>query len=376
MASGNNNTFSGGANILFGAIQVTATTGSPLGSGAVNVNPGTTLRLAGLGSLETNDAGTTFATLNVASNPIAAATAAAAVTGLGVIGLDASFDPSTLLNQSANSLSVWGTAVQIETPVFASSIGSMGGAADPVFFGAAGSFTYTGSSIAANGDNVIRLGANATAATTLTIAGADNSLANNGSNVTGLVIGSPLANITGVGPNASINSVGTVIIQDSNSFSGNVTINKASTLTVQTGGATGSTPLGTGTSSNTIEIFGTLDIGGATRQLAEPGSNHCLALERHDQPRQLLEPLHGRRNKGPMERLRFVARWRHPHVDGGHEPGHHPAHGRHHRQPGEHHQHRSGRHGHGGVGRDQHHPIDRRHVAHYHHERQPARRPG
>ena len=41
VASGNNNTYSGGTNILFGTVQVSASTGSPLGTGAVNVNPGT-----------------------------------------------------------------------------------------------------------------------------------------------------------------------------------------------------------------------------------------------------------------------------------------------------------------------------------------------
>jgi hypothetical protein len=45
--SGTANTFTGGANLLTGAIQVTGTTGTPLGTGTVTVNPNTALRIAG-----------------------------------------------------------------------------------------------------------------------------------------------------------------------------------------------------------------------------------------------------------------------------------------------------------------------------------------
>ncbi|MDB6120927.1 MAG: uncharacterized protein JWO08_4708, partial [Verrucomicrobiaceae bacterium] len=46
--SGSANNYTGGTNVISGGLQVTATTGTPLGSGRVNVMPGAMLRLAGL----------------------------------------------------------------------------------------------------------------------------------------------------------------------------------------------------------------------------------------------------------------------------------------------------------------------------------------
>ena len=215
------------------------------------------------------------------SNPITTATAVGFQTGLGTIGLDSSFDPSTVTAKISN-LSMWGTAVQIETPVFSSSVGAMGSNSTPVFFGAAVNTVFTGSSITANSNGTIYFGANAAAGTTLTIAGADNTLSGSGNALNGssfntsLVIGSPLANITGTGPNNNVNSTGTVVIQDSNNFTGGVLINKASTLVVQTGGVSGSYPLGAGTNGTNIEIFGSLTVQGATGSLQNQANDIVL----------------------------------------------------------------------------------------------------
>ena len=117
--SGTANTYSGGTNVFGGAIQVTAISGTPLGTGPVIVDPGAFLRLAGAGSIGSAYGGSTgISSLSVLST----------FTSLGAIGLDNSFDPSSILTSTngaggaATLNSIWGSSVMLETPNFTTSL--------------------------------------------------------------------------------------------------------------------------------------------------------------------------------------------------------------------------------------------------------------
>ncbi len=267
------NNFTGGVNIMTGALQVTATTGTPLGTGPVIVNPGGMLRLAGAGSIGSAYGG---------SSGISSLSVLSTVTALGAIGLDNSFDPSSALTNAngaagfATMNSVWGGTVMLETPNFTTSLSEATIGNGKQFLGAGftlSNVNYLGATLGAGSDNVYRLGANNAAATTLTFAGADGVLT--GSNA--VQIGSPISDVTIMNVSASATAPttygsGTVVIENSNpNLMGSITVNKASALIIQTGGAATASlaePLGTG---NTIEVFGTLTAQGPTGSFYNAG---------------------------------------------------------------------------------------------------------
>jgi autotransporter-associated beta strand protein len=92
---------------------------------------------------------------------------------------------------------------------------------------------------------------------TLTVGGS-NVLADNGG-ATNLVVGTALANGTG----NLTNGTGTVVLLNSNTYTGGTLVNRGSTLVIGTGGA--STPLGTGG----VNVYGTLTAAGANGSFAD-----------------------------------------------------------------------------------------------------------
>ena len=224
--SGTTNTYTGGTNVLAGAIQVTATSGTPLGTGAVIVNPGAILRLADVSSV----AGVSSVT--VLSTPF----------NYGVIALDSNFAPTGGAFTSASMASAFGGTVQIAIPNYVGALDLSAIGDGKQFLGSYASQLGAGSnflgSLAAGTGARYRVGAGGT----LWFAGTDDVFS--GSNL--LEVGAPISLFTG-GQTAPGNSTGTVFIANSNSYTGGTIINRGSTLQVTTGGAeAGATPLGTG----------------------------------------------------------------------------------------------------------------------------------
>ncbi|MGC3968279.1 MAG: autotransporter-associated beta strand repeat-containing protein [Pirellulales bacterium] len=234
--SGSGNTWTGGLNVQSGAVRVTATTGTPLGTGMVRVFPGATLRIAGDGSVNIP------ANLRVLSYN----------NSVGTITLDNDFVP-TILN-STNFGGVYPTGLLLGRPTWSSSL-NMSSIGDGGAFLAAGNgaeVQYLGTTLTAGNGATYRVAGGPGG--TLTFSGQDNVLT--GANL--LMVGSPISNaLSTTNANAVTNFGGTVRIRNSNDFSGGTFISKGTILELETGAVPGgSTPLGSGT----VEVYGTLQL--------------------------------------------------------------------------------------------------------------------
>ncbi len=229
--SGTANTYTGGTNVFSGgAIQITSTTGTPVGTGPVTVYPGGFLRLGGSGSLSG------ASSVRVLSS----------ISAYGAVVLDNNFQP-TLSATAMNSF--LGGAVQIGMPTFAGNLDMSQIGDGRQFLG-----TYASNNLSTNGsqfigtlqpgaENRYRVGANTNAGHQLYFSGPDNVFTGAG---TTLEVGSPIPTVT-YAQNVPTNSTGIVVIQNSNNYTGGTLVNRGSQLYVSAGGATtASTPLGTG----------------------------------------------------------------------------------------------------------------------------------
>jgi autotransporter-associated beta strand protein len=228
------NTYSGGTNIVGGDVQVTATTGTPLGTGPVRILPDGTLRLAGNGSVN----GANLTTMS-------------RVNALGAVVLDDNFDP-TVLN-STNFSSVYNTALQLGQP-FATQALNMGAIGDGRAFlgtGVNGEVAYTAATLGAGvadswnpGVGVYRI---APASSSFAFSGVDNVLT--GGNY--LQVGSQRNNVLGVITNGG----GILALRNSNNYTEGTQITKGAAIYIETGGrASGESPLGSGA----VEVYGEL----------------------------------------------------------------------------------------------------------------------
>jgi autotransporter-associated beta strand protein len=223
------NTYTGGTNVLAGVLQVSATSGNPLGTGPVIVNPNTALRLAAASSVGS------ASSVTVLSTPY----------NFGILALDGDFTPTGGAFTTASMASPFGGAVQIALPNFTGTL-NMGAIGDGRQY--LGAFAGVGQlnagsqflgTLTAGADNRYRLGGG----NTLWFAGADNVFTGASRTVE---VGAPVSLFTGA-QTVPGNSVGTVVVQNSNDYTGGTIINRSATLVVETGGAAaGSTPLGSG----------------------------------------------------------------------------------------------------------------------------------
>ena len=237
------NTYSGGTNIVAGDIQVTATTGTPLGSGPVRIFPEGTLRLAGNGSVD----GSKLTTMS-------------RVNSMGAVMLDDNFNP-TVLN-TANFSSIYNTALQLGQPFFTQSLDMASIADGKAYLGAGlnAEVAYTAATLGAGtadtwnpGVGVYRI---APGAASFAFSGVDNIL--NGSNY--LQVGPQRQNVLG----GITNGGNVLVLRNSNSYSGGTQITKSSSIYIETGGrASGESPLGSGA----VEVYGELRVRGAQGSL-------------------------------------------------------------------------------------------------------------
>lgn len=242
-----NNDYTGGTYVLAGGVQVNVNSGTPLGSGPVRVLPDGQLYVAGNASL----GGASLRTLSRA-------------TAMGAVGLVEDFNP-TFLN-SSNFSSTYGTTLllglnQWNTALNMSTIG------DGRAYLGAGTGNLEASYLAATlgaglNDPLIPAATGGVyrvtgAQTTLSFAGVDNVLSDNGGNPTFLQVGNPLSTYQ----NTTVGNGGaTVTFRNSNNFTGGTQIARGATVTLDVGlsmAGTGQTPLGTGA----VEIFGAITNG-------------------------------------------------------------------------------------------------------------------
>lgn len=232
------NTYSGGTNIISGEVQVTATTGTPLGTGPVRVFPAGTLRLAGNGSVDGSK-------LEVMSSPAA----------LGAVALDQNFNPTVLT--STNFSSVYNSTLQLSQPYWtqALNLNTIGDGRTFLGSGLGQEVKYMAATLGAGvsdawnpGVGVYRLvgGSN-----NLAFDGANNVLTGNAYLQAGPQRGMVLGGLT--------NGGNSVIIRNSNNYTGGTQIAEGMQLVIETGGSPiGETPLGSGA----VEVYGTLLIQG------------------------------------------------------------------------------------------------------------------
>jgi len=113
IVSGSSNSYSGGTAITVGTIQVTSIGGtSPLGSGAVVVDPSGTLRIAD----------------NTSLNGISGIQVYSSTTSLGMIALDNNFSPNTTVTAAFNS--PFGGVIGLAVPVYSGTINEANANAD------------------------------------------------------------------------------------------------------------------------------------------------------------------------------------------------------------------------------------------------------
>ncbi|MEQ1859582.1 MAG: autotransporter-associated beta strand repeat-containing protein [Chthoniobacteraceae bacterium] len=247
--TGTNNTYAGGTNIIAGDVQVTAASGTPLGSGPVRVFPDGTLRLAGNGSVD-------GAQLRVMSR----------VNALGAVGLDDNFDPTVLT--SANFASAYNTTLQLSQPYFTQplSLASIGDGRAFLGSALAQEVKYMAATLGAGASDPWNPGTGV-----YRLVGGVNNLAFDG--VNNVLTGSAYLQ---VGPQrnmvlgAATNTGNSVIIRNSNNFTGGTQIAEGTVIIVELGGSPiGETPLGTGA----IEIYGELRIQGTLGSLWKADAN-------------------------------------------------------------------------------------------------------
>ncbi len=230
------NNYSGGTNIVAGDVQVTATSGSALGSGAIRVFPDGTLRIAGNGSIDGSK-------LTVMSR----------VNALGAVSLDDNFNPTVLT--PSNFSSVYNTTLQLGVPYFnqALDLAAIGDGKSFLGAGLAQEARYMAATLGAGvpdswnpGVGVYRL------------VGGVNNLGFDG--VNNVLTGN---NFLQVGPQrnmvlgAATNTGNGVFLRNSNNYTGGTQVSEGTILYIETGGAPGGqTPLGTGA----VEIYGQLRV--------------------------------------------------------------------------------------------------------------------
>lgn len=259
--SGSANDYSGGTNVVSGSLQVTATSGTPLGTGRVNVFPGAELRIAGLDPA-----------WQPGSFSSVAGQAELRVQGyfnnLGVVSLDNSFNPSSLLT-AANFSNAYGSlGVGLSNPFFTQTL-------DMSAIGDGRAFLISGINTEVDyvASNLIPGVGNGAAARTYRLAGGVSNLAFVGQdNVlndlaaagTSVQVGS-LNSVFGSGGAIGVTG-NAVILRNSNSYTGGTWIGKGSAINLGVGGSpAGSTPLGssdgtlTGAPTDVI-IYGTLQL--------------------------------------------------------------------------------------------------------------------
>ncbi|HEY5310950.1 MAG TPA: autotransporter-associated beta strand repeat-containing protein, partial [Pirellulales bacterium] len=225
------NTYSGGTNVLAGIVNVAAA--GSLSTGPVVVQPG--------GVLGVNDP-SNF------TGPSSIAIESSTTGGFGVVTMNTDFAIGT----QALNVSPWGMALQLNTASVASNLDLStltAAGSGPVFLGAAQNTIFSGA-LSPAADNVYRLGANSAAATVLTIS---SGLAEGSTPGTSVVVGSPLANLTGT----YANGTGTVTLTAAGTYTGDTTVNKGSSLNVSA--ASGNNPLGTGV----LNLYGAATVGTA-----------------------------------------------------------------------------------------------------------------
>lgn len=237
------NTYSGGTNIVGGDVQVTATTGSALGSGAIRVFPDGTLRIAGNGSIDGDK-------LSVMSR----------VNALGAVMLDDNFNP-TVLN-STNFRSVYNTALQLGQPFFTEALDMAAIADGRAYLGGGlnAEVAYTaatlGAGVADSWNPTVGVYRLAPGTSSFAFSGTDNVLT--GSNF--LQVGVQRNNVLGT----VLNGGNILVIRNSNNFTEGTQIAKGGLIYVETGGrASGETPLGSGA----VEVYGELRLRGAQGSL-------------------------------------------------------------------------------------------------------------
>lgn len=230
------NNYSGGTNIVAGDVQVTATTGSALGSGTIRVFPDGTLRIAANTSIDGSK-------LTVMSR----------INALGAVSIDNEFNP-TVLN-STNFSSVYNTTLQLGATHFnqALNLATIGDGRAFLGSGLGAEVKYLAPTLGAGVADawnptagVYRLlgGVN-----NLSFEGVDNVLT--GDNF--LQLGPQRNMVLG----AVVNSGNGVLIRNSNNYTGGTQITEGTILYIETGGAPGGqTPLGSGA----VEIYGQLRV--------------------------------------------------------------------------------------------------------------------
>ena len=233
-----NSGFTGGIDVQQGLLQVTATSGTPLGSAQVRVFPGAGIRLADNGSLNSTASLVTLSKYN----------------SLSTVVLDGDFTPTVLTSanpSSANLGSAYGFALAIARPYFSSplDLGAIGDG-NAVLQGLLNTdVNYIAPTLGVGAGNTYRLAGGP--ASTLIFSGSDNVLTGTAK----VSIGLERNNWLGGSQTGAQNSV---VFRNSNNYSGGTSIYKGMTITLDVGAAPGgSTPLGTGT----VEVFGTLQLG-------------------------------------------------------------------------------------------------------------------
>ncbi|HEY5313241.1 MAG TPA: autotransporter-associated beta strand repeat-containing protein, partial [Pirellulales bacterium] len=244
---GGSNTYTGNTTVLQGELLSAATSGSSaLGTGNVIVEPGASLVVSANGTLAGN------ASVQVLSS----------ITSVGAIGIIGDFTPTV----SASAMtSVWGNSLVLYNSMTSSIDMSQVGNGQ-AYLGAGTNPTttvYNGilfQGLLTNGsDGTLRIGANSAGGVPPSLVfTAAGGLGGTSANTSNVIVGSPENNAFTTGQGTSVVAgTGTVVLADSNLYSGGTTINRGSTLTIETGGS-GVTPLGSGT----VEIFGTLQASG------------------------------------------------------------------------------------------------------------------
>lgn len=236
--SGNANTYSGGTNIIGGDVDVRATSGTPLGSGPVNVFADGTLRIAGNGSVN-------GAQLVVMSR----------VNTMGAVALSSSFNPTVLT--AANFSSVYKTTLQLADTYWTQplDLATIGDGNAFLGSGLNGEVKYMAATLGAGAPDSWNPGVGV-----YHLVGGVNNLAFEGPN--NVLTGNAFLQIAPI-RNNTIGTIGNtgnaVIIRNSNNFTGGTQVAAGGILISETGGSPiGETPIGTGD----IQVYGEFRISG------------------------------------------------------------------------------------------------------------------
>jgi autotransporter-associated beta strand protein len=255
------NTYSGGTNILAGGLLLN-TAAANLGTGNVIVNAGanlgvttaTNLTLSSGKTLALASASNSLAVLRVDANNNVITGTAASTMFISPYGASFQINGNTSYSATGDILAGTIAGSSYSQNLDLSAIGSSAPGNGKIIFGSTNltntqNGIYTGILTSAS-DNIFRLGAGGSATTGQLVIAAANALNDTRAAGAQVVIGSPINNIQTI-----TNGTQTVQITAPQNFTGNVTINKGSTLAVPN--ATAQNLLGT---TGTINILGgTLD---------------------------------------------------------------------------------------------------------------------